>query len=126
MNVGLAVGLSVGILFLLFGIGIPIILVIIAYLLNSKKRHLVVQSHVGTTPITVTTVGTSHQEVSMTSPAGQSQYELQHIRNRAQFSSEILPPSCAEAPAYPSHMGPSVAQVLLFTLCKTMYHLDVQ
>lgn len=111
VNVGLAVGLSVGLLFLFLGIGIPVLLVVMAYCLNSKKKHPVVQSHIRTIPITVTTSGTSHQEVSMMSPAGQSQYDLLPMHNRTQSISDNLPPLYNVAAAYTSYMTPSVAQV---------------
>lgn len=75
------------------------------------KQHPVVQSHIRTIPITVTALGSSHQEVSMMGPAGQSQCDLLPMHNRTQFISEDLPPSYDVATAYASYTTPSVAQV---------------
>ena len=93
-------GLSVGLVFLILVIGVPICIVMGVYCLSRKSNRPVQTRIVATNPVAgATTAVTSSQ--AGTSTAAPVQYSLQPVYKDAQFSNQDAPPSYANAIAYP-------------------------
>ena len=113
---GLAVGLTVGLIFLLFIVGVPICIgVIICYTTNKSSRRALRTHVVATTPATGTTVVTSNQTTSTANPNlyAQPQYPQQPqqpVYKDAQLSFQEPPPSydALTAAANPTQQIPLV------------------
>ena len=94
VNVGLVVGLTVGLFSLFLFIGIPVILAC-CVATKSRRRPTVQTSVVAATPSTGgTTVVTSNQVSSLAAPVTQPQYQLFKCAQEA-------PPSYDAATAFP-------------------------
>ena len=119
-------GLSVGVVFLILVIGVPLCIVMGVYCLSRKSNRPVQTRIVATAPMAgATTAVTSSQ--AGTSTAAPVQYPLQPVYKDAQFSSPSAPPSYTDATAYPQaaqvrastqywnaeHYGASVSKPLL-------------
>ena len=115
-NVGLAVGLSVG-LFIFF-IGVPsFICVLVFCIIKKQNRRRTVQTRVVTTTPSAgaTTVLTSNQNTSLTTPAPvATPYPTQQpLYKDTQFSNQDAPPSYDAATAFPQ------VEVCLLKACFT-------
>ena len=102
-NVALAVGLSVG-LFIFFFVGVPSFICILVYRLIHKQKSRRTVNIVTTAPSTgATTVVTSNQNTSFTTPApAATPYPTQQsVSKDAKFGNQVAPPSYDSATGYP-------------------------
>ena len=98
VNVGLVVGLAVGLSFL---ITVPVLVVVCALCARSTVR-----THaVATTPSGGTTVVTANQASTTSAPIAQPPLQQQAYKD-AQFSSQEAPPSYTAATAFSTYTGP--------------------
>ena len=108
VNVGLAVGLSVGLTSLLLFIGIPICVILVGVFMANRRSRPIARTHiVATTPTAGTTVVTAAQTTSAAAPATQplQQYYPAEFKTGPQEAPPPYPGS--SYPAYP----PPVPQV---------------
>ena len=105
-NVGLVVGLTVGLSFLFITcVGVSA-LVVCALCAENKRRRSTVRTHaVATTPSGGTTVVTANQASTTSAPIAQPPLQ-QQVYKDAQFSSQEAPPSYTTATAFSTYTGP--------------------
>ena len=118
-DVGLIIGLSVGMFFLLFFVGIPVCILVVRCYAARKTHRSVVQTRtriVATNPNIAETpeVTPNQASTSFSTPLQQP------VIGEAQFSCEDAPPSYADATAFPpsAEVTNNTTATLTFHTCK--------